>query len=152
MEKRRIAHLIIGLLLPALAATQLTYADTAAELKQAEGLCRAGQYVQAEQIYQAILQREPNNAESVYQAGRMLPSIYLATDQLPKAQEVVLQLLAKSAGHPRPPHANSSGQPMNYQAGVQRMPCQRSSGRPNSGTPLKEVRNLSCSAGRRLNC
>ena len=35
----------------------------------------------------------------------MLPCIYLATDQLPKAREAVLQLLARSAKHERLPHA-----------------------------------------------
>jgi len=104
MKKSHVVY-IVEFVLPVLLATQSAFADTAANLKQAEGLCKVSQYVKAEQVYQAILQREPNNAESVYQAARMLPRVYLATDQLLKAQEAVQQLLAKSANHARLPHA-----------------------------------------------
>lgn len=54
MKKSHIVYLV-GLVLPLLFATESALADTAAELKQAEGLYKAGQYVQAEQVYRGIL-------------------------------------------------------------------------------------------------
>ena len=66
---------------------------------------KAGKYAEAEQIYQKILQTGSGNPEMVYQAGRMLPRVYLASDRLAQAQEAVQQLLAQSARHERLPHA-----------------------------------------------
>jgi len=96
---------LIAVLLPVLTPAQAALADTAADLKQAEGLCKAGQYAQAEPICRKILQSDPNNAEGVYQAGKMLARILVAMDRPPQAQEAIEQLLARSANHARLPHA-----------------------------------------------
>jgi len=104
MKRNRIVYLV-GLLLPVLLATQTALADTAADLKQAEGLFKARQYAQAEPIYRKILQSDPNSVEAAYQAGKMLPRILVATDRLLQAQEAIEQLLARSASHARLPHA-----------------------------------------------
>jgi len=96
---------VIGLLLSVLTAVQAGLADTAADLKQAEGLVKAGQYAQAEPIYRKVLQSDPNNAEAVHQSEKTLARIFVATDRLPQAQEAIEQLLTRSAGHARLPHA-----------------------------------------------
>ncbi len=104
MKKVRVIHWL-GLFVLVLLLGTPGRADVAADLKQAEGLYKAAKYTAAEQIYQKILQNESGDAETVYQAGRMLPRVYLATDRLPQAQEAVQQLLTKSAQHERLPHA-----------------------------------------------
>lgn len=96
---------LIGLGLPVLLAAQSALGDSGADLKQAEGLCKAGKYAQAEQVCRRVLQNEPNNPEAVYQAGKMLPQVYLAAGQLPQAKEAVKDLLARSAKHEYLPHA-----------------------------------------------
>jgi len=87
MRKVQIIHLI-GLWLPGLLMAQSVSADAAADLEQAEGFYKAGKYAHAEQVYQRVLQNEPNNPEAVYQAGKMLPQVYLATGQLPQARSI----------------------------------------------------------------
>lgn len=96
---------ILGLSLLVLAPAQSAIADAAANLKQADGLYRNGQHAQAEQAYQHILKSEADDPEAVYQAARMLPRVYLATDRPSQAQAAVEQLLTKSAQHERLPHA-----------------------------------------------
>lgn len=104
MRKVCIIHMI-GLWVPALLAAQSALGDAGEDLKQAEGLCKAGKYAQAEQVCRRVLQNEPNNPETVYQAGKMLPQVYLAAGQLPQAKEAVKDLLARSAKHEYLPHA-----------------------------------------------
>jgi len=104
MRKVCIIHMI-GLWVPALLAAQSALGDAGEDLKQAEGLCKAGKYAQAEQVCRRVLQNEPNNPEAVYQAGKMLPQVYLAAGQLPQAKEAVKDLLARSAKHEYLPHA-----------------------------------------------
>jgi TolA-binding protein len=100
----RIIHLV-GLLLSVLPMAPSALADATADLKQAEGFVKVGKHPEAEQVYQRILQAEAANPETVYQAGKMLPRVYLAMDRLPQTREAVQQLLTKSASHERLPHA-----------------------------------------------
>lgn len=96
-----IGFLLSGILLLAQSVT----ADTLADLKQAEGLHRGGKYADAEQVYQKILQDQASDAEIIYQVGKALPQLYLATGRLPQAQEAVQQLLMRSPSHEYLPHA-----------------------------------------------
>ncbi|MBM4028739.1 MAG: hypothetical protein FJ280_25595 [Planctomycetes bacterium] len=76
MKKVRVIHWL-GLFAPVLLLATSVRADGAADLKQAEGLYKAGKYGEAEQIYRKILQSKSGNPEMAYQAGRMLPRVYL---------------------------------------------------------------------------
>jgi tetratricopeptide (TPR) repeat protein len=96
---------LVGVCLLTLLVAPRALTDTGVDLQQASSLTQAGQYTQAEQLCLSILQREPNNPEAVYQAGKLLPRIYVATDRLPQAQEALQQLLARSASHELLPHA-----------------------------------------------
>jgi tetratricopeptide (TPR) repeat protein len=103
--KKVVIICLVGVCLLMLLAAPRALTDTAVDLQQASWLTQAGQYTQAEQLCLSILQREPNNLEAVYQAAKMLPRIYVATNRLPEAQEAVQQLMARSASHELLPHA-----------------------------------------------
>ena len=100
---------LIGLLLPVLLATQSAFADTAADLKQAEALYKAGQYAQAEQAYLKVIREadpnKPAESQAAFNATKSLPLVYIATDRLPQARDAVQQLLTKYAQHESLPHA-----------------------------------------------
>ena len=99
----------VGLFLLILTAAQVAFADAGADLKQAEGFYKAGQYAKAEQIYQDVLNKadpnKPDELELAFNARRKLPCVYLVMDRQPQAQAGVEQLLAKHPGHERLPHA-----------------------------------------------
>ena len=67
----------IWLFVPVLLLAPSAVADTAADLKQAQGFYQAGQYAQAEQACRNVLQGAANNSDAAYQAGKMLPQVYL---------------------------------------------------------------------------
>lgn len=100
---------VVGLFLPVLMMTRFGFADIPDELKKAEEHVNAGQYAQAEQIYQNIINKadpnKPEELESAFNARRKLPFIYLAIEKQPQAQVVVQQLLTNHADHERLPHA-----------------------------------------------
>lgn len=100
---------LTGLFLAVLSAGHAAVADVAGDLKQAEELYEAGQYAQAEQLYQTVITRadpnRPEEAEMAFNARRKLPVLYLATDRQSQAQAAVRQLLARHADHERLPHA-----------------------------------------------
>lgn len=100
---------VVGLFLLGSTAAQVTFADTAGDLKKAEKLFSAGQYAEAEQAYQAVLKGvDPNKPEDLklaFEARKGLPLVYLATSRQPQAQVAVQELLAKYADHERLPHA-----------------------------------------------
>jgi tetratricopeptide (TPR) repeat protein len=104
MKKVPIIH-FVGLFVPVLLLAQSAFADAAGDLKQAEGLYKAGKYAEAEQVYRTILQGAANDPEAVYQAGKMLPQVCLATDRLAEAQAAMQQLLTRSAANEWLPHA-----------------------------------------------
>ncbi len=108
MKKIRVVHWMV-LSAPVLLAAQLAFSDTAADLKQAEELHKAGQYTLAEQVYLKVAsEADPNNPaamEAAFNARRKLPLIYLATERQPQAKEAVQQLLSKYAQHQSLPHA-----------------------------------------------
>jgi tetratricopeptide (TPR) repeat protein len=95
---------LLGLSVIVLLTVPSARADVAADLKAAEGFYKAGQWAQAEQAYQTVLQQaDPNKAaeaEAVFKARPKLAATYLATDQLPQAQATVQQLLTDYAQHP----------------------------------------------------
>jgi TolA-binding protein len=99
----------VGLFLLVLTAAQVAFADAAADLREAEGLYKAGQYAKTEQIYQDVLNKadpnKPDELELAFNARRKLPCVYLAMDRQPQAQLAVQQLLAKHPGHERLPHS-----------------------------------------------
>ena len=96
---------------------QVAWADVAADMKEAEGLYKAGQYAQTEQAYlKVIKEADPANAadsEAVFKARRRLPALYLATDRLPQAEAAVRQLLTGYAEESirREPSGSPSGHP-----------------------------------------
>jgi len=109
---RNISMLKFGcFFLPILMATQLTLADIAneMEMEEAEKLYEAGNYSQAEEKYQNVINNadpdKPEDIELVFQARRKLPLVYLATDQQSQAQISLQQLLTNHANHQRLPHA-----------------------------------------------
>ncbi len=104
MKKVRVIQLI-WLCVPVLLLASSASADTAGDLKQAQGLYQAGQYAQAEQLCRSLLQSAGGDPEAAYQAGKLLPQVYLATDRPAEAQAAVQQLLAKSAQNEFLPHA-----------------------------------------------
>lgn len=108
MKKSRIVYLI-GLLVPVLLTARPVLADVAADLNQAEGLFKASQYAQAEQVYiKVISEADPNKPpelEAVLNARKKLPVVYIATDRLPQAQSAVQELLAKHSTYEWLPHA-----------------------------------------------
>ena len=108
MRKKPIFKGVGVCLLVALAA-QAVFADAAGDLKGAEKLFGAGQYAQAEQAYQAVIQgvdpNKPQDLESAFAARKRLPLVYLATDRQPQTQIAVQELLAKHAAHARLPHS-----------------------------------------------
>ena len=81
MKKIRIVYLI-GLLLPAL-LVQSAFADVVADLNQAEGQYKAGQYTQAEQSYLKVVNEagpnKPAEADAAFTARKKLPLVYIAT-------------------------------------------------------------------------
>ena len=99
MKKLHIMYVIPFLVgvLPAVCAR----ASVAADLSQAQGQYKAGQYIQAEQSYQMVIQRADRNkaaeADAAFNARKMLPLVYIATDRLPQARENVRQLLSRYA-------------------------------------------------------
>jgi len=99
----------VGLFMPILIVSQFCFADVADDLAKAEEVLTVSQYVQAEQIYQNIINRaDPNKSEefeSAFNARKKLPLVYLAIDQQSNAQVVVQQLLTKHADNERLPHA-----------------------------------------------
>ena len=92
---------LLGLLVPVLLVAPATFADVAADLKQAEGLYQAGQYTQAEQAYLTVIKEadpnKPADVEAAFNARKKLASVYIATDRLPQAKEAVQQLLSQHA-------------------------------------------------------
>jgi len=95
--------------LPILIATPFALADLADDMDGAEKLYEAGNYVQAEQNFQNIINNadpnKPEELELAFQARRKLPLIYLATDQRDQAQVSMEQLLTKHPTHERLPHS-----------------------------------------------
>ncbi len=104
MNKVPIIH-FIWLFVPVLVLASSASADRAGDLKQAQGLYQAGQYAQAEQLCRNVLQSAAGDPEAVYQAGKLLPQVYLATDRPAEAQAAVQELLIKSAQNEFLPHA-----------------------------------------------
>ena len=84
-------------MLPAISAR----ASVAADLSQAEGQYKAGQYAQAERSYLTVIQQADRNestgADAAFNARKMLPLVYIATDRLPQAKDAVQQLLSRYA-------------------------------------------------------
>jgi hypothetical protein len=109
--KRSPVITLIWLFLPALPAAQSTLADTAADLKQAEGLYKAAQYAQAEQAYLKVIREadpnKPGESEVVFTARKALPLVYIAMDRLPQAKDTlatagpVRSARVFASGHPR---------------------------------------------------
>ncbi len=99
-----VVAVLVGLL-PVVSAL----ASVTADLSQAEGQYRAGQYVQAERSYQIVIQRadrnKPAEADAAFNARKKLPLVYIATDRLPEARDAVQQLLSRYAQHEFLPHA-----------------------------------------------
>jgi len=108
MKKVPVVYLIV-LLLRVLLTVRPAIADVAADLSQAEGLYKAGQYAQAEQAYLKVIREadpnKPTESEAAFNAGKSLPLVYIATDRLPQAREAVQQLLGKYTRHEFLPHA-----------------------------------------------
>jgi len=108
MKKVPVVYLIV-FLLRVLLTVRPALADVAADLNQAEGLYKAGQYTQAEQAYlKAIREADPNKPaelEVAFTARKKLPLVYIATDRLPQAKDAVQQLLSRHARHEFLPHA-----------------------------------------------
>jgi tetratricopeptide (TPR) repeat protein len=86
-----------------------TRASVGADLSQAEGQYKAGQYTQAEQSYLKVINEadpnKPAEAEAAFTARKMLPLVYIATDRLPQAKDAVQQLLSRYAQYEYLPHA-----------------------------------------------
>jgi TolA-binding protein len=103
MKKKIPLISLIELWVPVLLAGPAAVADVAADLKQAEGLYRAGRYTQAEQAYLAVIQEadpnKPADLEAAFNARKKLPAVYIATDRLPQAKDAVQQLLSQQAAH-----------------------------------------------------
>jgi len=94
---------VAGLLLVLLTITSLAYADSTADLKQAEKLSNQRQYMQVEQLYEKILaeaddaqaQGKSVDADLMFTVHKKLPILYLATDQLDQAKASFEALLEK---------------------------------------------------------
>jgi len=76
-------------------------ASVAADLSQAEGQYKAGQYDQAERSCLMVIQQADRNkateAEAAFNASKKLAVVYIATDRLPQARDAVEQLLSRYA-------------------------------------------------------
>ena len=98
---------LIGLLV--LVPARWALADVAADLRQAEGQYKAGQYTQAEQSYLKVVNEadpnKPAEADAAFTARKKLPLVYIATDRLPQAKDAVQQLLSRYAQYEFLPHA-----------------------------------------------
>jgi len=79
MKKVPVIHWI-GLLVPVLLLAQSAFADVAADLKQAEGFYKAGQYAQAEAAYRQIATGNPRT-DVALAAQRGLAMLYVKTGQ-----------------------------------------------------------------------
>jgi len=107
MKKLPIIYVIAFLMavLPAISA----HASVAADLSQAEGQYKAGQYTQAEQSYLKVVNgadpNKPAEADAAFNARKKLPLVYIATDRLPQAKDAVQQLLSRYAQYEFLPHA-----------------------------------------------
>ena len=99
---------LAGLFVPVLVAS-LAWADTAADLKQADEHYQAGRYTEAETAYQSVLNQadpnKPEDTERAFNARKKLPVVYLATDRAAQAQTAVQNLLVRHSDHERLPHA-----------------------------------------------
>jgi tetratricopeptide (TPR) repeat protein len=108
MKKLRILTLV-GLFLPVLMTPLSALADAAADLKQAEGLYKAGQYAQAEQAYLKVIREadpnKPAESEAAFNARKMLPLVYVAMDRLAQAKDALQQLLARHTQYESLPQA-----------------------------------------------
>jgi len=97
MKKVPIMYVIVFLMgvLPVVSAR----ASVGADLSQAEGQYKAGQYAQAERSYLMVVQQADRNkageAEAAFNARKKLPLVYIATDRLPQAKDAVQQLLSR---------------------------------------------------------
>ena len=98
-----------GLLLPVLLVTSSALADAAADLSQAEGFRKAGQYAQAEQAYLKVIHEadpnKPADSEAAFTARKTLPLVYVAMDRPAQAKDAVQQLLSKYPQHESLPQA-----------------------------------------------
>jgi len=107
MKKIPITYLI-ALLMPVLPAIP-ALADVDADLSQAEGQYKAGQYTQAEQSYLMVIREadpnKPADADAAFNARKKLALVYIATDRLPQAKDAVQQLLSRYAQYEFLPHA-----------------------------------------------
>jgi tetratricopeptide (TPR) repeat protein len=99
MKKVPIMYVIVFLMgvLPVVSAR----ASVGADLSQAEGQYKAGQYAQAERSYLMVVQQADRNkageAEAAFNARKKLALVYIATDRLPQARDAVEQLLSRYA-------------------------------------------------------
>jgi len=98
---------LIGLVV--LVPARWALADVAADLNQAEGQYKAGQYTQAEQSYLKVVNEagpnKPTEADAAFSARKKLALVYVATDRLPQAKDAVQQLLSRYAQYEFLPHA-----------------------------------------------
>ncbi|OHB68499.1 MAG: hypothetical protein A2Y77_08705 [Planctomycetes bacterium RBG_13_62_9] len=102
MKKIVIVYLV-GLFLPVVLLDRSAFADVGADLSQAEGLYKAGQYAQAEQAYLKVTREadpnKPAESEAVFAAAKGLSLVYIATDRLGQAKEAIQPLLARPTPH-----------------------------------------------------
>jgi len=122
----------------ALVPARWAIGSVAADLSQAEGQYRAGQYIQAERSYQMVIQQADRDkamgADAALAARRKLALVYIATDRLPQARESVQQLLsqyAQSESLPRAIHEIVEGsKPLYKLAQVRQLYQEMVKGRP----------------------
>jgi TolA-binding protein len=89
--------------------SQSAPADVGADLNQAEGLYKAGQYAQAEQAYLKVIQEadpnKPADSEAAFTARKTLALVYVAMDRPAQAKDALQQLLGRYAGYESLPQA-----------------------------------------------
>jgi tetratricopeptide (TPR) repeat protein len=102
MKKTVIVYLL-GLLLPVVLLDRSACADVAADLSQADGLYKTGQYAQAEQPYLKVIRgtdaNKPAESDAAFAAAKGLALVYIATDRLPQAEQAIQPLLARPTPH-----------------------------------------------------
>ncbi len=79
--------------------SSLSFADTRAQLEQAETLLEKGQYEQAEAIYKQILTDHPGT-DYAFAAQKGLAIVYVRCDKPSQADAAIEKLRENYAGHP----------------------------------------------------
>lgn len=99
MYKKVILLVLFGLV--PFGLTGRCFADAMAEFEQAEGHRRNGDYLQAEQIYRAIVKDSPGTADAL-RAQRGLVIVYILTQRSFDAEAAVDELIADFSGYSDP--------------------------------------------------